>query len=86
MNKKYKLLKKEDNGLCRIQALKDFGSIQKGEKGGFIKQEDNLSQEGNCWVYGNAWVYGDARVYSNALGFLVMLGFIVMLGFMIMKT
>jgi len=70
--KKYKLLEKEDNLLRRIVALEDFSNIKKGDKGGYIKKEDNLSQEGNCWVYGdaqvygNAWVYGDARVSGNA--------------------
>ena len=74
--KKYKLTKitKEVNGikLYQIEALKDFGNIKKGEKGGWIEKEDNLSQEGdaqvsdNAQVYGNAQVSGDAQVYGNA--------------------
>lgn len=36
--------------LHRIEALKDFGSVGKGNKGGFIKSESNLSQDGNAWV------------------------------------
>ena len=43
--------------LYRIEALKDFGDIKKGEKGGYIEKEDNLSQDDNAWVYGNAEVY-----------------------------
>ena len=83
MNKKYKLTKetKEYLGikLYRIEALKDFGNINKGDKGGFIEKEENLSQEndawvydnaqvfGNAWVFGNVWVYGDAWVYKQKL-------------------
>jgi hypothetical protein len=74
--KKYKLTRetKEVGGikLCRIQALRDFNDVKKGDKGGWIEKEENLSQEGDCWVsgdarvYGNAWVSGDARVSGNA--------------------
>ena len=52
--------------LFRIKALVAFGNVEKGELGGFIEKEDNLSHDGNAWVSGNAWVYGDARVYGNA--------------------
>ena len=67
---KYKLTnnKKDVCGrtLYQIEALKDFGNIKKGDLGGWIEREDNLSQDDNCWVSGNAWVSGDARVYENA--------------------
>ena len=65
MEKKYKT-KKEGN-MLRIIALKDFFKIKKGDKGGLIEKEENLSQEGNCWICPNAKVYGDARVYDNAM-------------------
>lgn len=58
--------------LFRIKALVAFGDVEKGELGGFIEKEDNLSYDDNAWVYGNAQVYGDAqvsgdaRVYGNA--------------------
>ena len=58
--------------LYRIEALKDFYIVEKGDKGGFIESEKNLSQKGDCWVYGdakvcgNAEVYGDAKVVNNA--------------------
>lgn len=52
--------------LHRIKALKDFGNVKKGEPGGYVESEHNLSQEGDCWVFGNAWVYDNARVYGNA--------------------
>ena len=38
--------------------------IVKGEPGGWIEKESNLS--GNAWVSGNAKVYGDAEVSGNA--------------------
>lgn len=58
--------------LHRIEALKDFGNVKAGDKGGWIEKEDNISQDGNCWVYddacvcGDAWVCGNARVYGDA--------------------
>ena len=79
MKKKYKLIKRKSivtgNGtiLYRIKALKDFGNIKKGELGGFVESENNLSQEGNCWIYDeakvldNAMVLGNAQVLDNAI-------------------
>ncbi len=52
--------------LYRIRALKDFSNVNKGELGGYVEKESNLSQYDNCWVSGNARVYGDAEVYGNA--------------------
>ena len=70
VTKKYKLTEETINVngsiLHRIEALKDFANIKKGDKGGFVKKEENLSQSGDCWVYGNAEVYNDAMVYDNA--------------------
>ena len=70
MSKKYKLTDETIslNGatLYRIEALKDFGEIKKGDKGGFIESEDNLSHEGNAWVYDDACVYDNALVTDNA--------------------
>ena len=46
MKKKYKLTKKTieicGKKLFRIQAIRDFGNISKGDLGGFIEKEDNL--------------------------------------------
>ena len=70
MEKKYKLTEETINvngrTLYRIEALKDFANIKKGDKGGFIENEKNLSQSDDCWVYGNARVYNNAVVYDNA--------------------
>ena len=53
--------------LRRIKSLIDFSDVKKGELGGFIEKEENLSHGGDARVYGNAMVYGDARVYGNAM-------------------
>ena len=70
MEKKYKLTKETINvfnkTLYRIEALRDFNDVKKGDKGGFIEKEDNLSQSDNCWVYGNAKICDKARVCENA--------------------
>lgn len=74
--KKYTLTKesKQVGGitLYRIKALRNLADVQKGELGGWIEKESNLSQEGYCWVSGNAMVSGkavienDARISGNA--------------------
>lgn len=51
--------------LHRIRAAVSFGIVIKGELGGWIEKEENLSQNGNAWVCGNAWVYGNARVCGD---------------------
>ena len=68
--KKYKLTDETiqvfGHTLHRIEALTDFFDVLKGDKGGFVESEENLSQEGDCWVYDTAKVWGDARVLDNA--------------------
>ncbi len=53
--------------LYRIEALKDFNGVKKGDKGGFVESEKNLSQYGNCWIYGNSKVYENATVMNDAI-------------------
>ena len=81
--KKYEIVKSESivyNGrtLYRIRALKDFWTapkevIHKGDLGGYVESENNLSQKRSCWIYddakvcGNAKVSGNACVYENAI-------------------
>ena len=66
--KKYKLVKEKEEGtVFRIIALRDFSDVRKGEKGGFVQNENNLSHDGNCWVYENAVIFGNAQVYDNAV-------------------
>ena len=52
--------------LHRIRALKDFANVKKGDLGGFVESENNLSEEGTCWIYDDACVYGNAQVYHSA--------------------
>ena len=69
-NKKYKLTDetKVYNGktLYRIQALKNFSYVNKGQKGGFVESENNLSQENDCWIDNDAMVFDDAHVSGYA--------------------
>ena len=73
--KKYELtgetIKYKGYTLHRIKALKDIVinteiTIKKGNLGGWIEKEYNLSQDGNCWVSGKAKVFGDATVKGCA--------------------
>ncbi|WP_412058742.1 hypothetical protein [Bartonella sp. DGB2] len=77
LSPKYRLLRDESitvNGhkLYRIQALRDFGNVKKGDKGGFVESEYNLSHKGDCWVgddgrvFEYACVFSDAQVFGNA--------------------
>ena len=74
---KYKLtnetIKVDGKILYRIEALKDFGPIRKGDRGGFVGGEHNLSQAGDCWIYDDAKVYdmgfvlGNSKVYGDSV-------------------
>jgi hypothetical protein len=52
----------------RVQALKDFNDVKKGEKGGYIESEDNLSfKDGDVsWVYDDSIVYGKSTITGNS--------------------
>ena len=58
--------------LYRIKALKEFVNeatgvvIEKGQLGGFVQSEKNLSQDGTCWIDDNARVFNNAKVTDNA--------------------
>lgn len=70
MEKKYELTNETITiglvTLYRIKALRSFGNVRKGDKGGFIESEDNLSHEGDSWVYNEAKVLNKAKVLNNA--------------------
>ena len=90
-NKKYELTEEtmvyEGHTLHRIKALKDFmtlakytddshsGIVKKGDLGGWVESEDNLSQEGDCWIFDEAKVFGNALVkedfnlFDNAMAY-----------------
>lgn len=67
--------------LHRIVALKDIEidenrKVTKGELGGFIESEENLSQEGNCWLDAileyeecvdvSSMAYGNSKILDDA--------------------
>ena len=69
--------------LHRIQALIDVNEkVPKGTLGGFVENENNLSQEGTCWIYDdaicceNGEVKEEAALYDGSLvrGYAVVTG------------
>ena len=71
-DKKYELVpetgtKLYNRPMYRIRALKDFSDVKKGDLGGYVESEDNLSQTGNCWIYDDSIVGLGARVINNAV-------------------
>lgn len=75
VNNKYQILyydKKQvlgENGptVYRIKALRDIGTdVKKGDLGGYIENEFNLSIYGDCWVYDGSVVFGESFVGNNA--------------------
>ena len=85
MERKYELLTDQskefhNTTVYRIRALRDINdSIKKGDFGGYIESENNLSHEGTCWVddaaivcekarvKDNAMVYGNPKIYGHAI-------------------
>ena len=72
-NKKYVMLANDTitvkgQKVFRIKALEDFGIVKKGELGGYIAKESNLSfKEGSAaWVGKEAIVMDDASVLNHA--------------------
>ncbi|EKG8152340.1 hypothetical protein O5A27_000944 [Listeria monocytogenes] len=52
--------------LHRVMAARDFGQVKKGEFGGWIAKESNLSHEGFAWVGDDAVVFESAQVLDGA--------------------
>lgn len=77
MEKKYYLTGKSSASalsktpIYRIIACRDImtnnGLVKKGELGGYVSSEKNLSQEGSCWIFDNAKVIKDSSVSGNAI-------------------
>ena len=69
-SRKYELtnitMKFKERTLYRIRALKDFSNVKKGDLGGWVSSENNLSQEGDCWIYDEAKCMDNARMYDNS--------------------
>lgn len=69
--KKYELLVDDTislfrKTLFRIKAKVKFGDVERGELGGYVEKESNLSHFGNAWVSGDARVSGNAQVSGDA--------------------
>ncbi|WMY72317.1 YdcK family protein [Buttiauxella selenatireducens] len=59
--------KKQQVKLWQVMALCDFGDVKAGQLGGWIENEDNLSQHGHCWIYSSECVvYGGSSVADDA--------------------
>ena len=71
-NKKYEFTgetkKWKGHTLHRIRAIVGLDDVKKGDIGGWIENESNLSNDARyyAWVYDNAMVYGHASVTDNA--------------------
>ena len=75
-NRKYELtditMTYKGRTLYRIRALKDFSDVKKGDLGGWVSNEYNLSQYSDCWIYDeakcmdSAMMYTDSKMYDNA--------------------
>lgn len=77
MEKKYRLLKDDTiivggKTLYRIEALRDFADVKKGDKGGYVEEEEMLSHE---MIAG----YLTTLMYLTTLGYLAMLWYLVTL-------
>ena len=70
-NRKYELtditMTYKGRTLYRIRALKDFSDVKKGDLGGWVSNEYNLSQYSNCWIYNEAKCLDDSRIYDNGI-------------------
>lgn len=68
--KKYELtthtVKKHNKKLFQIKALRDFSNVKKGDLGGYIEKEANLSHSGDCWVYQWACIRDNAKLSNDA--------------------
>ncbi|QCT21451.1 hypothetical protein FEM41_18240 [Jejubacter calystegiae] len=53
--------------LRQLEAITDFADVRAGQRGGWLEEEELLSQSGDCWVYSqNSILYGGAWVTHNA--------------------
>lgn len=78
MEKKFEVVKEQsmtmsfrgkDYTFYRVRALKDIPrhNVLKGDIGGWVEHELNLSQFGDCWIANDARVGDDAMVRADAL-------------------
>jgi hypothetical protein len=51
--------------LHRIRATRPMMTISKGDLGGYIQHEHNLSQQGVCWIFDDVQVTGNFRIEGD---------------------
>ena len=70
-NKKFELsnitMEYKGRTLYRIKATKDFSDVKKGDLGGWVQYEENLSQQGICWIYDDAKCMDNSRVTEDSI-------------------
>jgi len=69
--KKYEMIMDDfrttsNDKVYRIRSLIDFDDVKKGDFGGYINCEQNLSHVGNCWIYDEAMVFGNSKISGDA--------------------
>ena len=78
MSKKYELTTEtkliDGHKVYRIKSLKSFDTIigrkvNKGDLGGWVESEKNLSQYGKCWLFDDAAGYENSRRTCNSVGY-----------------
>ena len=62
---KYELIETSSLGRYRIKALRDFGDVKKGDLGGTVSGNRNLSHHGESWIYPNAMALDESYVKDN---------------------
>ena len=50
----------------RVVALRDFGDVKAGDRGGYVSNGRILSHEGDCWIGEEAAALGTVTVSGNA--------------------
>ena len=58
--------------LYRIKSCINFTTVsghevKKGDLGGWVEKEENLSQNGKAWIFDDAEVFGNAVIFGNAI-------------------
>ena len=52
--------------VCRIVCTEAFSDVQKGDKGGWVKNVRNISHLGECWAYDECVVMNEAELSGDA--------------------
>lgn len=76
MEKKYRLTEAikttlDGRTLHRIEALRNIENqgeilVHRGDIGGFVESESNLSHDGTCWIYDYSEARGNAKIMHDA--------------------